>query len=818
MATSATTPASNMPSATPATDSAPSDLGHARPAAAPVTGDATALPVLGALAPATDRLNAGSTSALGSELQSSAPAPVKGAPAAAAAPPPPAPAVNPSTMTPLAFAPANYHTPTPAPAAPLVSLPSVASASFPRMAQVAPQRTNSSSSGWKRTLALGGAPGHLLSSTASMMSGSSMASSASNAACADPNEGVFFSSNSSDYTIETAIGYGSSASVYSAIYRPVQRRVALKVIELDMFERNQIEELRRETQVMSLCKHPNVLRVYTSFVADSRLFIVTPYLSAGSVFDIMRTAFPEGIDEISIATILKQVLQGLEYLHRNGHIHRDVKAGNILLDHDGTAILADFGVTASIEAADRKARARRRHLVAGHHVSRDGHGHAPLAKVPPVKVMMLTLTNDPPTLDRDATRTTEKLLSHPFLKCAKKRSSLVQSLLQDLPPLPERARKRAGNVPVLPISNAAESARDRDGGTRGQSHISWDFDIREQSPVPEHDPSVLGSLNAAAAPLAIDQIQGTAPGVGLGIDAMPKVEVRKGRFSVSENVGSIEPGAAASAAYPAAGVPNTGTSTPVSASTVGTPLTATGATEPVLQRKGRFEVSINADPTMVLAGESAVSPQLPMHAPAYSQSSRGSSRRGGGGGGGMGGADMHPASHLTGGSSSGGSPAVYTLAPSSIDTLVRRQDEMMRMMLVIMERVQFPHPHSSATSDPAHSFPLPPWLALAHAPFQPAPAPSLPEPDASASTGLASTMALLTRQLQVVLAENEQLRHRVHDLRQEVEQLRATNNIHSTGPELALHGVGSNGDPPAAAAASSLADQPGGGVGLPLLL
>ncbi|KAJ3350227.1 hypothetical protein GGF32_004999 [Allomyces javanicus] len=771
-------------------------------------------------------------------------------------------------MTPLAFAPANYHVPTPAPTAPLVSLPSVASASFPRMAQVAPQRTNSSSSGWKRTLALGGAPGHLLSSTASMMSGSSMASSASNAACADPNEGVFFSSNSNDYTIETAIGYGSSASVYSAIYRPVQRRVALKVIELDMFERNQIEELRRETQVMSLCKHPNVLRVYTSFVADSRLFIVTPYLSAGSVFDIMRTAFPEGIDEISIATILKQVLQGLEYLHRNGHIHRDAKAGNILLDHDGTAILADFGVTASIEAADRKG--TRKTFVgtpcwmapevmeqASYDFKADiwslgitclemATGHAPLAKFPPVKVMMLTLTNDPPTLDRDTTRhkysksfkdfidqclqkdptrrpTAEKLLSHPFLKCAKKRSYLVQSLLQDLPPLPERARKRAGNVPVLPILNAAESAaRDRDSGTRGQSHISWDFDIREQSPVPEQDPGVLGSLDAA---VATDQIQGTASAVGLGIDAAPKVEVRKGRFSVSENVGSTEPGAATIAPNPAIGMSNTGTSTPASASTVGTPLTATGATEPVLQRKGRFEVSINADPTMVPAGESAISPQLPMHAPAYSQSSRGSSRRGGGGGGGggMGGADMHPTSHLTGGSSSGGSPAAFTLAPSSIDTLVRRQDEMLRMMSVIMERVQFPHPHSSTTSEAANSYLLPPWSALAPATFQPALAPSLAEPDApAASTGLASTMALLTQQLQAVLAENEQLRHQVHDLRQEVEHLRATNSgsIHSTGSELAHLGpAGPNGDAPAAAAAPSLADQPGGdGVGSPLLL
>ena len=77
------------------------------------------------------------------------------------------------------------------------------------------------------------------------------------------------------------VGYGSSAVVYDAFYKPLNKRVAIKVIDLDMFERNQIDELRRETQVMALCKHPNVLRVNGAFVTDSKLYIVTPYLSAG---------------------------------------------------------------------------------------------------------------------------------------------------------------------------------------------------------------------------------------------------------------------------------------------------------------------------------------------------------------------------------------------------------------------------------------------------------------------------------------------------------------------------------------------------------
>lgn len=99
---------------------------------------------------------------------------------------------------------------------------------------------------------------------------------------------------------------------------------------------------------MTLSKHPNLLPVYGSFVNGSKLFIVTPFLSAGSGLDIMKTGFQTGMEEQVIATILKQVLQGMEYLHSHGLIHRDVKAGNLLVNNDGLVQLADFGVSSSL--------------------------------------------------------------------------------------------------------------------------------------------------------------------------------------------------------------------------------------------------------------------------------------------------------------------------------------------------------------------------------------------------------------------------------------------------------------------------------------
>ena len=150
------------------------------------------------------------------------------------------------------------------------------------------------------------------------------------------------------YDVGSPIGFGSSAIVYIARYKPLNKDIAIKMIDLDMFERNQIDELRREIQIMSLSKHPNLLAVHGSFVTDSKLYIVTPFLSAGSCLDIMKSNFNDGFEELVIATVLKQALLGLEYLHKNGLIHRDVKAGNLLVDDNGLVQLADFGVSSSL--------------------------------------------------------------------------------------------------------------------------------------------------------------------------------------------------------------------------------------------------------------------------------------------------------------------------------------------------------------------------------------------------------------------------------------------------------------------------------------
>lgn len=324
-----------------------------------------------------------------------------------------------------------------------------------------------------------------------------------------------FSMNPEDYVLGSTIGFGSSAIVHTALYKPLDKTVAIKMIELDRFERNQIDELRKEIQVMALCKHSNLLPILATFVNESKLWIVTPFLSCGSCLDIMRTYYHNGIEEAAISTILYQALQGIDYLHKNGHIHRDVKAGNLLIDRDGLVQLADFGVTASLlEDGERKGNRKTfvgtpcwmapevMEMTKGYNTKADiwsfgitalelAYGSAPFARYPPMKVIYLTLSNHPPTLDRSKTYhkyskslkdmidaclqrdpskrpTAEQLLKHSFFKHVKKRSYLVSSLLHPVADAQER-------------SHSANPASDQHSPHEDSAHTcqSWNFSVEQ---------------------------------------------------------------------------------------------------------------------------------------------------------------------------------------------------------------------------------------------------------------------------------------------------------------------------------------------------
>ena len=80
-----------------------------------------------------------------------------------------------------------------------------------------------------------------------------------------------------------------------------------------------MDDIRKEIQIMSSCRHENVISYYVSFTDCSDLWLVMPLLGAGSVGDVLEAQFQDGIkDEALIATILKQTLLGLQYFHDLG--------------------------------------------------------------------------------------------------------------------------------------------------------------------------------------------------------------------------------------------------------------------------------------------------------------------------------------------------------------------------------------------------------------------------------------------------------------------------------------------------------------------
>ncbi|XP_052869901.1 serine/threonine-protein kinase 3 [Anopheles cruzii] len=145
------------------------------------------------------------------------------------------------------------------------------------------------------------------------------------------------------FDILCKLGEGSYGSVYMALHKESEQVLAIKQVPVD----TDLQEIIKEISIMQQCDSPYVVKYYGSYFKNTDLWIVMEYCGAGSVSDIMRLR-KKTLSEDEIATILIDTLKGLEYLHLRRKIHRDIKAGNILLNSEGHAKLADFGVAGQL--------------------------------------------------------------------------------------------------------------------------------------------------------------------------------------------------------------------------------------------------------------------------------------------------------------------------------------------------------------------------------------------------------------------------------------------------------------------------------------
>ncbi len=150
------------------------------------------------------------------------------------------------------------------------------------------------------------------------------------------------------YPVEREVGRGGMATVYLANDARHQRKVAIKVLSLELVAVLGAERFLREIQLAAKLSHPHILPLHDSGQVEGLLFYVMPYIEGESLRDRLdrEGQFPIA-DAVRIAA---KIAAALDYAHRNGVVHRDIKPENILL-HEGEPLIADFGIALAVSEA-----------------------------------------------------------------------------------------------------------------------------------------------------------------------------------------------------------------------------------------------------------------------------------------------------------------------------------------------------------------------------------------------------------------------------------------------------------------------------------
>ncbi|XP_062867296.1 serine/threonine-protein kinase 10 [Trichomycterus rosablanca] len=139
------------------------------------------------------------------------------------------------------------------------------------------------------------------------------------------------------------LGDGAFGKVYKAQNKETRVLAAAKVIETNSEE--ELEDYMVEIEILASCDHQYIVKLLDAFYYENKLWIMIEFCPGGAV-DATMLELDRGLTEKQIQVICKQMLEALVYLHSMKIIHRDLKAGNVLLTLDGDVKLADFGVSA----------------------------------------------------------------------------------------------------------------------------------------------------------------------------------------------------------------------------------------------------------------------------------------------------------------------------------------------------------------------------------------------------------------------------------------------------------------------------------------
>ncbi|EGR31275.1 protein kinase domain protein [Ichthyophthirius multifiliis] len=140
------------------------------------------------------------------------------------------------------------------------------------------------------------------------------------------------------------LGEGSYGKVFKACHKVNKNLYAVKIVNT---LNGDFENLKKEITILKDCQSQFIVRYFDSYFYNDQLWLIMEYCEIGSINDIIKST-QKSLTEPQIACILTNTLKGLSYLHNSKKIHRDVKAGNILLNQNGNIKLADFGVSTEL--------------------------------------------------------------------------------------------------------------------------------------------------------------------------------------------------------------------------------------------------------------------------------------------------------------------------------------------------------------------------------------------------------------------------------------------------------------------------------------
>ncbi|KXJ73311.1 aurora kinase B [Aedes albopictus] len=170
-----------------------------------------------------------------------------------------------------------------------------------------------------------------------------------------PAYGSSYQWTKDDFELGCALGRGKFGRVYLAREKHTKFMVAMKVMFKSELTKGRVEkQLLREIEIQSRLKHPHILRLYTWFHDERRIYLALELASQGELYKHLKAAPNGRFNEQRSAKYTYQVADALNYCHANNVIHRDLKPENILLTDDDNVKLADFGWSAHTNSNRRK--------------------------------------------------------------------------------------------------------------------------------------------------------------------------------------------------------------------------------------------------------------------------------------------------------------------------------------------------------------------------------------------------------------------------------------------------------------------------------